>query len=79
MNMEDEEIIEIAKLALELKINEIHLMPFHQMGKDKYRYLGRNYSLSEKKDLRLLPCGKQVIQKVENLLVQKGINVFIGG
>ena len=79
MNMEDEEVIEIAKLALDLKINEIHLMPFHQMGKDKYRYLGRNYLLSEKKDLRLLPCGKQVIQKVENLLVQKGINVFIGG
>ena len=43
-----EEITEIAKIAASLpNVNEIHLLPYHRMGKDKYDGLGRPYLMGE--------------------------------
>ncbi len=46
-NDTEEEIYQIAKFAKELNIvEEIHLLPYHRLGEDKYAYLGRSYSMS---------------------------------
>jgi len=43
-----EEIKEIASFASRLNgVNEIHLLPYHRMGSDKYRWLDREYTLTE--------------------------------
>ncbi len=43
-----EEIGEIAKFTSSLKnVNEIHLLPYHRMGKDKYDGLGRPYLMGD--------------------------------
>lgn len=43
-----EEISEIARFAASLPgVREIHLLPYHRLGMDKYKGLGRNYLLSE--------------------------------
>ena len=43
-----EEIGEIAKFTASLpNVNEIHLLPYHRMGKDKYDGLGRPYLMGD--------------------------------
>lgn len=42
------EIAEIAKFAADLpKVSKMHLLPYHRLGQDKYRGLGREYELKE--------------------------------
>jgi len=46
-NDTEEEIREIAAYAKSLgSVNEIHLLPYHRLGEDKYAYLNRPYTLS---------------------------------
>ena len=41
-----EEITEIARFAKSLEnVTEIHLLPYHKFGTDKYKWLGREYKL----------------------------------
>ena len=47
-NDTEQEIGEIAKFASSLKgVNEIHLLPYHSFGKDKYDGLGREYLMGD--------------------------------
>ena len=47
-NDTEEEIEDIAKFASSLKaVSQIHLLPYHRLGMDKYKALGREYTLSE--------------------------------
>ena len=47
-NDTEEEIDEIAKFAASLpNVNEIHLLPYHRMGKDKYDGLTRPYLMGD--------------------------------
>ena len=47
-NDTSEEIGEIAKFTASLpNVNEIHLLPYHRMGKDKYDGLGRPYLMGD--------------------------------
>ena len=47
-NDTEEEIGEIAKFAASLKgVEEIHLLPYHRFGKDKYDGLGREYPMGD--------------------------------
>lgn len=43
-----EEISDIARFASTLpNVNEIHLLPYHRMGRDKYEGLGREYLMGD--------------------------------
>lgn len=43
-----EEISDIARFASSLpNVNEIHLLPYHRMGRDKYEGLGREYLMGD--------------------------------
>ena len=70
-----EEITEIARFAKSLEnVTEIHLLPYHNFGTDKYRWLGREYKLSDIKT----PSD----EKMQELLAAAqgcGLNAQIGG
>ena len=79
MNSKKNNIMGIAKLAKEIGIIETHIMPFHQMGKDKYQQTGRDYSMQKVIELRLSPKGKEVILATQKILEDSGLIVFVGG
>ena len=78
-NMDAANLQSLARLINELGIKELNLMPFHQMGKDKYSHLGRNYQLSTQVDLRLDEEGKSNLLAAQQFLRSEKVNVTIGG
>lgn len=70
-----EEILEIAKFAETLKdVNEIHLLPYHRLGQDKYTQLDRKYLLDEilpptNEQMQIL---KYAVEKNTKLICQIG-------
>jgi len=57
---------------------EVNLMPFHQLGKDKYQRLCRQYSLKELKTLEST-AGVSKVKSIKNCLESHGLTVTIGG
>ncbi len=46
-NATEEEIADIARFAASLpRVKELHLLPYHRLGQDKYTGLGREYTLA---------------------------------
>ncbi len=78
-NVDEENLKQIAAIAGELKIDEMHLMPFHQLGKSKYAHLGREYSLHHLCGLRDTKAGQSIIQNAKDIMENAGHTVFIGG
>ena len=79
LNIDTENLHSLAELMNELGIEEVNLMPFHQMGKDKYLHLGKKYQLFEKIDLRLDEEGRKNLLSVQEFLKSEKVNVTIGG
>lgn len=74
-NATKEEIGEIAKFVSELEnTNEIHLLPYHKFGTDKYRWLGREYLM---KDIDS-PTDK-LMEELKQTVEGFGIKCQIGG
>lgn len=74
-NDTEEEIREIAKFAAALKgVREIHLLPYHRFGKDKYEGLGREYLMGEIPS----PTDEQM-QKLKAVAQGQGLICKIGG
>ncbi len=70
-----EEIADIARFAKGLpNVNEMHLLPYHAMGADKYERLSRAYALKDTKPLSPEKM-KQLLEVVENA----GLKGQIGG
>lgn len=46
LNDSDENIYSTAKLAADLSVSALELLPYHNLGESKYRQLGREYTLS---------------------------------
>ena len=70
-----EEITEIARFAKSLEnVTEIHLLPYHKFGTDKYKWLGREYKLEG--------IGTPSEEKMQILLKaaqNEGLSAQIGG
>lgn len=69
------EIADIAQFASTLpNVNEIHLLPYHSMGRDKYTGLNREYGMGDLKSPtnELMEVLKQTAEKY-------GLNAHIGG
>ncbi len=70
-----EEIAQIAVFAKTLKnVDELHLLPYHRYGEDKYAYLGRDYTL---KDITTPADEKMAFLK--SVVEACGLNCQIGG
>lgn len=74
-----EHLRSLADLAKQTGFCRIHLMPFHQLGKEKYRRLGREYLLSDMPGLRSSRKGAEVLEKAKKYLESEGCQVWIGG
>lgn len=69
------EISDIARFAAGLPgVQELHLLPYHRLGYDKYIGLGREYSMG---DIPLLTPEK--IEELKKAAQNSGLNIVIGG
>ncbi len=74
-NDTEAEIRDIAKFTKSLgTVEELHLLPYHRLGEDKYKGLGRTYELH---GVDLIPDEK--IQKFKAVVEETGLNCRIGG
>ena len=74
-NDTEEEIRAIAKFAASLPgVEEMHLLPYHRIGTDKYKGLGREYSLSH-----IEPPSQEKMNKLLNVVTECGLKGQIGG
>lgn len=69
------EIAEIAAFASSLsRVDEIHLLPYHSMGRDKYTGLGREYTMGDIKS----PTN-ELMEVLKQTAEQFGLKAHIGG
>ena len=74
-NDTEEEIGEIAKFVSSLgSVKEIHLLPYHRIGSDKYAGLGRKYEMAH-----ISVPNKEHMQKLLNVVNEYGLIGQIGG
>ncbi len=74
-NCSPDEIADIAEFAKTLDgVKELHLLPYHNFGEDKYARLGREYEL---KGTPLLPDAH--MQKLKAVVESRGLKCQIGG
>ncbi len=74
-NDTEEEILSIARFAKSLpNVNEIHLLPYHRLGQDKYKGLGREYELAH-----LVPPTQEKMEKLQQAAMSTGLICQIGG
>ncbi len=74
-NDTEEEIRDIAKFTASLpNVSKIHLLPYHRLGLDKYKGLGREYKMG---DAPLIPSEKMQIFK--RIAQAEGLSCMIGG
>jgi len=59
---------------LPLKITQVHVMPYHQIGKDKYERLGRIYKLPGYRKI-----SDEKLTKISEDLKNFGMKIKIGG
>ena len=69
------EIADIARFATSLDgVREIHLLPYHRLGMDKYRGLGREYPMGDR-----LPPSQETMQELCAVAASFGLQAKIGG
>ncbi len=74
-NDTEEEIGQIAAFASSLPgVNEIHLLPYHRMGQDKYEGLGRPYLMGE-----VSPPSNEQMQKLISVCERYNLITHLGG
>ena len=74
-NATKEEIGEIAKFASSLKgVTQMHILPYHRIGMDKYKGLNRDYSLTG-----IEPPSKELMNELLEVVNSYGLKGQIGG
>lgn len=74
-NDTEEEIFSIARFAKSLRgTTEIHLLPYHRLGYDKYVGLGREYKMGD-----VPPPSKEKMSELKKAAAASGLDVVIGG
>jgi len=79
-NLSQANVIQTAKFISGLdNVREVNLMPFHQLGKDKYRRLCRGYFFKEVKVPNSDANGMDKIKVIKSTLESYGLNVTLYG
>lgn len=74
-NDTEEEIRDIARFAASLTgVNEIHLLPYHRLGYDKYIGLDRPYLMGDIK-----PPSNEKMEALRRIAESEGLKAVIGG
>lgn len=72
--MDEQNIESITDFVISQTCKEIHILPFHQLGSNKYFSLEKTYPL---KDLQ--PPSDVEIEKIKLTMESKGLRVIVGG
>ncbi|MHC1684993.1 MAG: [formate-C-acetyltransferase]-activating enzyme [Clostridiaceae bacterium] len=70
----DENIDKIIDFVKSLNLKEIHILPFHQYGSNKYEYINKTYELKE-----LKPPTEEEVNSIKEKMERQGLEVIIGG
>ncbi len=74
-NDTEQEIMDIARFAKSLPgVGQLHLLPYHRLGQDKYAGLNREYTLAD-----IMPPEYEQMQKLRRAAAEAGLYVQIGG
>jgi pyruvate formate lyase activating enzyme len=73
-NDSPENIENIVQIAKKNGIREIHLLPYHSLGREKYNQLGRKYSLAEIKSPADI-----VVNNFKEYIIKQQLRCIIGG
>jgi len=74
-NYNAEDIAQIAEFARTLPgVNMIHLLPYHALGSNKYKLLGRDYAMGDTPNLH-----GEDLKELEQIVVNSGLECRIGG
>jgi pyruvate formate lyase activating enzyme len=78
-NLDEDAMGEMAGFISGLEnIREVNLLPFHQLGKDKYQRLSRDYSLKNEKDLCSFADGLDKVKRLGRILESYSLHVSMG-
>ncbi len=67
-------IEKIIELALKNNIKEIHILPYHSLGKEKYNQLNKEYSLQE-----LRSPDNDKVDRFKTIIEKNNIKCVVGG
>ncbi len=74
-NDTEKEIQEIARLPDTLPgVKQIHLLPYHRLGQDKYEGLGREYLMNH-----IQPPANEHMEMLREVAATTGLHVQVGG
>ncbi len=73
-NATKDDIRAIAHYAKTIGVEEMHILPYHRLGKDKYAGLNRIYTLEE-----IEPPSKELMQELLEVVKNEGLRGQIGG
>ncbi|HBU13324.1 MAG TPA: glycyl-radical enzyme activating protein [Clostridiales bacterium] len=74
LNADEAHIDKLVAWAKELCVEDVDLLPFHQLGKYKYASLGYGYELNELRDM-----DKAVAQRYRDKMIAAGLCADVGG
>ncbi|MCT4542328.1 MAG: glycyl-radical enzyme activating protein [Vallitalea sp.] len=74
VNDTESNIRDTVNFAKKININEIHLLPYHRLGTNKYEYLGCSYEMKSTN----VPTNNQ-INELKNIVNSYGLKCRIGG
>lgn len=74
-NDTEEEIRDIARFAASLPgVEEIHLLPYHRLGYDKYMGLKRDYGMGD-----ITPPTAEKMERLRQVAEREGLKAILGG
>ncbi len=73
-NDTEKEIRDIAAFATSIGVAEMHLLPYHRIGSDKYAGLGRGYEMSH-----IEPPRGERMRELAEIVSETGLKCVIGG
>lgn len=68
------DIRDIALFAKSIGVKEMHLLPYHRIGSDKYAGLGREYGMSH-----IEPPRGELMRELSEVVSETGLKCVIGG
>lgn len=72
LNDSEENMLELGEFMRTANLPRIDVLPYHQLGRNKYKALGREYLLEN-----VPPCGKDALQIIVKKLQSVGLSVTI--
>ena len=78
-NDDAKHINEIGKFISSIKMKEVHIMPYHRLGEDKYKFSKNVYKLGDLEDMTTTESGRKIINKCVSILESYDLDVILGG